>query len=98
MSNRLSVIFDRTPVVILLFFGVEYFQLYVIGRCSSGACIQLLYWLRPFTLPPTPRFQYALRPLPAMNRSMPSVPLPLGQSWRLQVLLRSVLIALVSTS
>ena len=23
-----------------------------------------------------PRFQYALRPLPAMNRSMPSVPLP----------------------
>ena len=35
MSNRLSVIFDRTPVVILLFFGVEYFQLYVIGRSSS---------------------------------------------------------------
>jgi len=25
---------------------------------------------------PPPRFQYALRPLPAMNRSMPSVPLP----------------------
>jgi len=24
-----------------------------------------------------PRFQYALRPLPAMNRSMPSVPLPI---------------------
>jgi len=65
MSNRLSVIFDRTPVVILLFFGVEYFQLYVIGRCSSGACIQLLYWLRPFTLPAHTLLQVCLASSPS---------------------------------
>ena len=49
MSNRLSVIFDRTPVVILLFFGVEYVQLYVLANSMHPAIV-----LAPPLHPPRP--------------------------------------------